>query len=264
MKDLFIIKIGGNIIDDETALKSFLADFSSIGGNKILVHGGGKVATELSARLGIETKMVDGRRITDSDTIRVVTMTYAGWLNKSITARLQSLGCNAVGLSGVDGNLIPAVKRPVKDIDYGWVGDVEQEKINAKFLSQLLEGGHTPVIAPVAADGNGNLLNINADTIAQALAQVLGKFFITTLIYCFEKKGLLLDVTDASSVINEIKFNDAEDMKRRGVITNGMVPKVDNAFRALQSGVHSVVMGHAGFIKKMVSQEKGYGTYFKA
>ena len=264
MEELIVVKIGGNIIDDETALRAFLADFASISTNKILVHGGGRLATELSTKLGIETHMVDGRRITDADTIRIVTMTYAGWINKNITAVLQSLECDAIGLCGADGKIIPAVKRPVKEIDYGWVGDIEQDKVNVAFLGQLIENGYTTVVAPITADKDGNLLNVNADTIAQVLAQALSPFYTTTLIYCFEKNGLLLDVADSASVVEEINSRYADDLKKSGAITNGMIPKIDNAFRAIESGVHNVAMGHAANIKQMVSGKKGYGTYFKA
>jgi len=263
MEQLLVIKIGGNIIDDDAALKAFLNDFASIPAKKILVHGGGKVATELSGKLGVQTRMAEGRRITDEDTIRIVTMTYAGWINKSITSKLQSAGCNAIGLCGMDGMIIPAIKRPVKEIDYGWVGDIEADKVNAKFLSQLLESNFTPVIAPVTSNKEGNLLNVNADTIAQVLAQALSEFYNTTLIYCFEKKGLLMDVNDPASVIGEVNYTFAQDLKQRKIIADGMIPKIDNAFNAIQNGVQSVVIGHAKFIKNIASGEKGYGTYLK-
>jgi acetylglutamate kinase len=263
VEQLLVIKIGGNIIDDAAALHAFIEDFATIPIRKILVHGGGKLATELSTKLGVQTRMVDGRRITDEDTIRIVTMTYAGWINKSITAKLQSVGCNAIGLCGADGMIIPAVKRPVEEIDYGWVGDIEADKVNAKFLSQLLDSSFTPVIAPVTSDKEGNLLNVNADTIGQVLAQALSKFYNTTLVYCFERNGLLLDVNDPSSVIGEINYKTAQELKQRKIIADGMIPKIDNAFNALQSGVQSVVIGHAKYIKKIASGEKNYGTYLK-
>jgi acetylglutamate kinase len=263
MKELLIVKIGGNIIDDEKAMKTFLSDFASITMPKILVHGGGKLATDLSAKLGIETKMIEGRRITDEETLRIVTMTYAGWINKSIAAKLQAEGMNAIGLSGVDANIIPAIKRSVKDIDYGWVGDILTDKINSSFLNQLLNDEITPVIAPIAADGAGHLLNVNADTIAQSLAEAMSALYETTLIYCFEKKGLLSDINDESTVISEITEHDAETMKANGIITKGMIPKIDNALKAIKHGVKTIVIGHAIDIKLIAQKQKGYGTYIR-
>lgn len=260
MEKLLVVKIGGNILDDEPALKKFLADFASISGNKLLVHGGGKVATELSARLGIKTEMADGRRITGEATIKVVTMAYAGWLNKSLTAGLQALGCSAIGLCGADAQLIPAVKRPVNEIDYGWVGDILQDKINAEFLSGLFQAGFTPVIAPITSDGKGHLLNINADTVAQALARALSTLFDTTLVYCFEKNGLLRNVNDDDSVIEQIDAPVSERLKQEGIISKGMIPKIDNALDAAKAGVQHIMIGHAAFIAQMAQQQKGYGT----
>jgi acetylglutamate kinase len=263
MKELLIVKIGGNIIDDEQALHCFLSDFAAISGPKILVHGGGKLATELSDKLDIETKMIEGRRITDAKTIKVVTMTYAGWINKSIVALLQAKGATAIGLSGVDGNIIPAVKRPVKDIDYGWVGDILTKQINIAFLSKLIEGQMIPVIAPIASDSEGNLLNVNADTVAQSLAEALSAVFETTLVYCFEKKGVLSDVNDESSVVSEITEQHAEEMKANGTISKGMIPKIDNAIKAINNGVKTIVIGHAKDIKEIAQKQEGYGTYIR-
>jgi acetylglutamate kinase len=263
MKELLIIKIGGNIIDDERALSVFLSDLASISTPKILIHGGGKLATELSNKLGIETRMIEGRRITDEETIKIVTMTYAGWINKNIVARLQAKGLTAIGLSGADAGLIPAVRRPVKDIDYGWVGDILTEKINSTFLNKLLTDGITPVIAPIASDGEGHLLNVNADTIAQSLAEAMSSLYDTTLVYCFEKKGLLSDVNDESSVVAKVTQKDAESMKANGTITKGMIPKIDNAFKAINNGVKTVMIGHAADIKQIAQKQKGYGTYIR-
>ena len=260
MDELIVIKIGGNIVDDESALNSFLSDLARIPAHKILVHGGGKVATELSAKLGIETKMVDGRRITDEATIKVVTMAYAGYINKNITAVLQSKDCKAIGLSGVDARIIPAVKRPVKDIDYGWVGDIKTEEVNSAFLSQLLADGYVPVIAPIACDDEGRLLNINADTVAQSIAVSLSDTYAVTLIYCFEKDGVLHNIEDESSVIPVIALNEIENLKTNSVISKGMIPKIDNACVAINAGVKKVVIGHASHIAKIVQKEKGYGT----
>jgi acetylglutamate kinase len=200
MKELLVVKIGGNIIDNEKALAAFLADFAAINRPKLLVHGGGKLATEVSAALGIQAQFIDGRRITDEAALKVVTMVYAGWINKRITASLQANGCKSIGLSGADANLLPAVKRPVKDIDYGFVGDLVSAGVNTDFLNQLLQQGITPVIAPVTADAQGQLLNINADTVARTIAEVMCSIYITDLVYCFEKNGLLSNVEDDSSV----------------------------------------------------------------
>jgi acetylglutamate kinase len=257
---LLIIKIGGNIIDDEKALSSFLDDYASLPHKKILVHGGGKLATELSTKLGIETKLVEGRRITDEQTIKVVTMTYAGWINKNIVALLQSRQINSLGLCGADAQLIPAVKRPVREIDYGWVGDVVKEKINASFLKTLLTENINPVIAPLSCDAQGHLLNINADTVAQSLAEVMSRFYAVTLIYGFEKNGLLQNVQDNASLIHEINFENAEALKTKGVITGGMIPKIDNAFAAIKNGVETVIIGNASHIRQLAANEKGYGT----
>jgi acetylglutamate kinase len=257
---LLIIKIGGNIIDDERALNSFLHDFAALPQQKILVHGGGKLATELSTKLGIETKILEGRRITDEETIKVVTMTYAGWINKTIVARLQSKQCNAIGLSGADANIIPAVRRPVRDIDYGLVGDILNKEIDKGLINILLQQQLTPVIAPLACDSAGNLLNINADTVAQALAEAMSANYDTTLIYCFEKNGLLRSVDDNNSVIPEINFASAETLKADGTISKGMIPKIDNAFAALKNGVNKVIIGNASHIRQLASTEKGYGT----
>jgi acetylglutamate kinase len=260
MEELIVIKIGGNVIDNEQALDAFLTELSTIGGHKILIHGGGKLATELSTKLGIETKMVDGRRITDEETIKVVTMTYAGFVNKTIVAKLQARGNPAIGLSGVDARIIPAVKRPVKDVNYGWVGDILTEKINAPFLSTMLAGGYTPVIAPIACDDEGHLLNINADTVAQSVAVALSGMYATTLIYCFEKNGVLRDVNDDDSAIPVITLSDADTLKADGTISKGMIPKIDNACQAIRDGVKTVVIGHAAHISHIANKEKGYGT----
>lgn len=263
MEKLLVVKIGGNIIDNNQALDKFLIDFASLPLPKILVHGGGKLATELSQRLGIVTNIVEGRRITDLETIKVVTMTYAGWINKNITARLQALNCNAIGLCGADAKLLPAVKRPVKEIDYGLVGDLDYENVNATLLANFLSIACTPVIAPVTANATGDLLNVNADTVAQALAQALSSFYNTTLIYCFEKKGLLADVNNNDSVIAEVNKLNADLLKQQGVIAQGMIPKIDNAVNAIEKGVQKVIIGHAAFIKEMAEEQKGYGTYIR-
>ena len=254
MKKLFVIKIGGNVIDDEKQLSSFLNDFAKMKEKKILIHGGGKIATEMGKQLGIEAKMVDGRRITDADTLQVVQMVYGGLINKNIVAQLQQRKCNAIGLTGTDGNIILAAKRPVKEIDYGFVGDVK--KVNAEKISSLLNSGLSPVIAPLTHDGKGQILNTNADTMASAIAVALAKKYDTTLIYCFEKSGVLRDVADESSVIEKIKLAEYKKYKADGIISKGMIPKLDNAFNAINKKVKSVVICHANDLKKVVSNKK--------
>lgn len=240
---LNVIKIGGNVIDDPQKLDNFLRDFSSLPGNKILIHGGGKIATKIAEKLGIETQMVEGRRITDKPMLEVVTMVYGGLVNKQIVAALQSKNCNAIGLTGADGGAILAKKRPVKNIDYGFVGDIE--KVNAEFISNLLQNNVSPVFAPLTYDIDGNMLNTNADTQASAIAVGMSKDFEVNLVYCFEKKGVLLDAEDDDSVISEIKPEYYEELKASGAIFAGMIPKLDNAFDALEKGVKKVTICQA-------------------
>lgn len=259
MKILHIIKIGGNILDDEQKLHSFLKNLIKVQGNKIIVHGGGRLASSLSVKLGIEPKMHNGRRITDLETVRVVTMVYAGWINKSIVAELNSLGASAIGLSGADAQLIPAEKRPVREIDYGFAGDIVEEKVNGKFLAQLLESNMLPVIAPITADDKGQLLNTNADTIASALAVALAAHYEVNLIYCFEKKGVLLDVSKDDSVIGDLDKKRFAELKSQGIIDKGMIPKLENAFHALDQGVRQVLIGHADDIISL-TEKKHEGT----
>lgn len=242
---VYIIKIGGNIIDDSAALGRFIHEFVRVPGKKILVHGGGKIATQLAADLGIPAQLVDGRRITDEATLRVVTMVYAGLVNKHIVALLQAAGNNAIGLSGADGNAIRAVKRPVRQIDYGFAGDLPDDAVNTESLKAFLEAGFTPVFSAITHDGSGQLLNTNADTIASALAVALAAEYKTALVYCFEKKGVLRDVNDAGSVVREIREPDVEALIRDGVVAGGMIPKLHNAFDAINRGVSEVFVGHA-------------------
>lgn len=260
MERVYIIKIGGNILDDEQKLHSFLSNLVKVEGKKILVHGGGKLASSLSLKLGIEPQMHNGRRITDLETVRVVTMVYAGWINKSIVAELNSLGATAIGLSGADAKLIPAEKRQVRDIDYGYAGDILQEKVNGKFLAQLLDAALLPVIAPITADNKGQLLNTNADTIASSLAVALAVHYEVNLIYCFEKKGVLLDVSNDDSVVPDLDKDRFAELKSKGVIDKGMIPKLENAFDALNKGVHRVLIGHADSIISLTSQTQHEGT----
>jgi acetylglutamate kinase len=259
MKPLHIIKIGGNVIDNSENLHHFLKDFTALDGYKILVHGGGKVATQLSETLGIEAKLVDGRRITDIETLRVVTMVYGGLINKNIVAQLQRFGTNAIGLTGADGDFIRAVKRPVKTIDYGYVGDLNEKSINPENIGRLLEADFTPVFCAITHDGEGQLLNTNADTIASALAVALAKIYETTLVYCFEKKGVLMDINDEESVIREINPTRYEELKKEQIIHSGMLPKLDNAFTAIACGVKAVVIGRADELAE-VQKNKPFGT----
>lgn len=245
---LTIIKVGGKIVEEEQSLKQLLSDFADIEGYKLLVHGGGRSATRIASALGIESKMINGRRITDAETLKVVTMVYGGLVNKNIVAGLQSLGINALGLTGADMDIIRSVKRPVKEIDYGFVGDVE--KVNAEFLADLINKGIVPVLAPLTHDGKGNMLNTNADTIAGETAKALATFFDVNLVYCFEKKGVLSDENNDDSVITTITRRDFDKYVTEGVIQGGMIPKLENAFAALEAGVKEVTITLASAINK--------------
>ena len=255
MDKLIIVKIGGNIIDDETRLSSFLQDFATVQARKILVHGGGKLATRLAEQMKVPQQMVDGRRITDAETLKVVTMVYAGYINKNIVAQLQARGCNAIGLTGADGNAIRAHKRVHSTMDYGFVGDVDA--IDSSLLSNLLQQGLTPVLSPITHDKKGQLLNTNADTIAQETAKALSVSYDIELIYSFEKNGVLLDVNDEDSVIKKINAGYYSELKTEGKIFAGMIPKLDNAFSALNNGVKKVIIGKAEEIHELISGEKG-------
>ena len=276
-----VIKIGGNIVDNPDLLRQFVKDFAAIPGKKILIHGGGVMASQMQKSMGMEPVMIEGRRVTDEDTLKVVTMVYAGWCNKNITALLQSERCNAIGLSGADGNAIKAAKRaPMKVmnqetgeemmVDYGYVGDVTAESVNAKFLYSLLERGITPVLCAINHDGEGNLLNTNADTIASSVATAMANYRYRSprevcckcedcthcsddgrlthrvnLIYCFEKDGVLYDKNDDSSVIPEINEEYFAQLKAEGRVADGMIPKLTNAFKAISNGVDKVIIKHA-------------------
>lgn len=246
MEKLTIIKVGGKIVEEEETLQRLLTDFSAIPGKKLLVHGGGRSATRLAAQLGIESQMVNGRRITDADTLRVVTMVYGGLVNKNIVAGLQSHGVNALGLTGADMNVIRSHKRPVKDIDYGFVGDVDE--VNAEFLGKLIHEGVVPVMAPLTHDKEGHLLNTNADTIAGETAKALARLFDVTLIFCFEKKGVLSDENDDDSVIPHLTRADFDNLVTEGIIQGGMIPKLENSFQALEAGVSRVIITQASAI----------------
>ncbi|MDB5267592.1 MAG: acetylglutamate kinase [Hymenobacter sp.] len=248
--ELKIFKIGGGIIDNEADLLEFVRLFSEINGPKILVHGGGKGASEMMANLGIAPRMINGRRITDAATLDIVTMFYAGKTNKQLVAALQSRGVNALGLSGADGNVIQATKRPVRDVDYGFVGDLSEASVNAELIHQFLGIGLTPVFCAINHDGHGQLLNTNADTIAASVAKALSAKYAVALHFCFEKRGVLTDVADDKSVINKINLADYAELKESGIIADGMLPKLENAFDALQFGVDKVIIEHALYINE--------------
>jgi acetylglutamate kinase len=272
-----VVKIGGNVVDNPELLREFVRDFAAMPGMKVLVHGGGVMASQMQKEMGMVPKMIEGRRVTDEQTLKVVTMVYAGWCNKNITALLQARGCNAIGLTGADGNAIKASKRPPlhveslgEDVDYGYVGDVSAQSVNAPFIYSLLSRGIVPVFNAINHDGNGNLLNTNADTIASSIAVAMANYRYRTprevccrceecthcsddgrltheteLIYCFEKDGVLMDKDDDSSVIPEIDKEQFTMLKEKGVVADGMIPKLTNSFKAIDSGVARVVIKHA-------------------
>ncbi|GLB52353.1 acetylglutamate kinase [Neptunitalea chrysea] len=251
--ELKIIKIGGNVIENETALEAFITDFAAVKGPKILVHGGGKLATQLAEKIGIETTMVEGRRITDAETLKVITMVYGGFANKNIVAKLQGNGCNAIGLSGADGNAIQAIKRPVKTIDYGYVGDVTG--ISEQTIDALLKSGLTPVFCAITHDGNGQLFNTNADTIAATIAVGMSNIYNTALYYCFEKNGVMKDINNEDSVIEHINTENYPTLLAEKIVTEGMIPKLYNAFEALKQNVKKVCIGNTKMIVEN-SQQK--------
>lgn len=257
MEPLYIIKIGGNIIDDPKKLSHFIECFAKIEGKKILVHGGGKLATDLAEKLGIEQQMIEGRRVTDEETLKIVTMVYAGYINKNIVAKLQWYGINALGLTGADGNLLPAKKREHPSIDYGYVGDIEPAQIVLRKWGALLNNDFTLVMAPITHNNRGTLLNTNADSVAQEIATALCRMYEVNLIYCFEKQGVLLDVNDESSVINLINPPYYSELKEKGLIFAGMLPKLENAFKAVNKGVKKVIIGQAGDLAELIAGTKG-------
>jgi acetylglutamate kinase len=262
MEKVYVIKIGGNIIDNDDALQKFLSDYASLNAKKILIHGGGKVATDISAGLGIEAKMVDGRRITDAETLKIVTMVYGGLINKKIVAQLQSKKCNAIGLTGADANIVQSKKRPVKNgIDYGFVGDVE--KVNSDTLSTLIHSSLFPILAPLSHDAQGNMLNVNADTMASVTAVAMAKSFEVHLVYCFELKGVLENFEDKNSVISEITPDKYALLKDQGIISKGMIPKLDNSFDAINAGVSSVRICHADDLVGIINKGEIKGTVLR-
>ena len=255
---LTLVKVGGKIVEEEDSLQLLLKDFAKIKGYKVLVHGGGRSATKIATQLGIESKMVNGRRITDMETLKVVTMVYGGLVNKNIVAGLQSYGVNALGLTGADLNFMCSDKRKVVDIDYGFVGDVRE--VNAGLLSSVIEQGIVPVLAPLTHDGKGNLLNTNADTIAGEAAKALAEYFDVTLIFCFEKKGVLMSEADDDSVIPLLDQELFKKYVEEGIIQGGMIPKLENSFKALDAGVKEVIITqaseiHTGTGTKIISKK---------
>ena len=235
-----VVKIGGNVIDNPESLQSFLKDFAALEGEKILVHGGGKEATRMSESMGVKANMIDGRRVTDRQTLDIVTMVYAGLINKRIVAALQSLGCDAVGLTGADGNVMPATRRRPNPIDYGYVGDIDPSKVNDSFLRLLLDGGKVPVHCAICHDGKGGLLNCNADSIAAAMALGASRIGEVRLTYCFEKPGVMTDVNDENSVIPLVTAESFESLKKEGIVAAGMIPKLENALKSAAEGVTEV------------------------
>lgn len=252
---LNVVKIGGNIIDDDLKLFAFLDEFSKLDGYKILIHGGGKIATELAERLNVPQVMIQGRRQTDKETVKIVTMVYAGLINKSIIAKLQFLNCNSFGLTGLDGKTVVAHQRKNTPIDYGFVADIDG--INISVISFLLAQGITPIIAPLTDDGKGQLLNVNADTLAQEIAAALAKDFEVQLVYSFEKEGVLLNIDDDNSVISHLTQPIYLELKQQNKIFAGMIPKLDNAFKAIEQGIKVVIIGNANKLKQLISGESG-------
>ncbi len=255
MNRLIVIKIGGNIIDDDTMLSSFLNDFSTIKEKKILVHGGGKLATRMAGQLNIEQQMIDGRRITDAETLKIVTMVYAGYINKNIVAALQQHGCNAIGITGADGDAITAHKRIKGAIDYGFAGDIDA--VNTSFFDHLIGMGNDIIVAPITHDKKGQLLNTNADTIAQEIATAMSSLYDVSLVYGFEKAGVLLDADKDDTVIPAIDPALYTKLKADNIIFAGMIPKLDNAFSAIGKGVKKVIIGKAENLIELIEGKKG-------
>ncbi len=257
-----VVKIGGNIINDPQALNTVLDHFARLDGPKVLIHGGGKLATDLAGKLGISQTMVQGRRVTDQETLRIAIMVYGGWINKSIVAGLQARGLSAVGVSGADFDLIRAMKRNPVPVDYGFVGDITG--VNSKALNTLIQTGTTPVFAPLSHDGKGSLLNTNADTIAYEVAKALAHAFQVRLLFTFEKEGVLLDVSDESTLVKDLTPGRYAELRAQGKITDGMIPKLENAFRAIEAGVSEVILGKAEVLPRLIERSTGTRLYRNA
>lgn len=247
MEHITVVKVGGKVVENRESLQKLLVGFCALKGHKVLVHGGGRMATTIGDQLGIESKYIDGRRITDKEMLKVVTMVYGGLVNKTIVASLQALGCNAIGLTGADLNVIEAHKRPVKDIDYGYAGDID--KVNAGLLADLIHKDVVPVMAPLTHDLKGGMLNTNADTIAAEVARAMTEFFEVSLVYCFEKKGVLLDENDDESVIRELNRASYKTYVDEGRISGGMIPKLDNAYASIDKGVKKVIITRSDLLQ---------------
>lgn len=260
MKKLSIIKIGGNVIDSHEKLNAFLKDFAEIDGHKILIHGGGKIATELAEKMGVEQQMVNGRRITDAETLDVVTMVYAGLINKNLVAKLQTYGQNYIGVSGVDLNLIKTKKRAIKDYDFGFVGDITTDSISTDKLNLFIKKNITPIFCAITHNGHGQLLNTNADTLASAIAVAMADFYEVNLYFCFEKKGVLSNSDDEDSVIENITPPIFEELKNQNIINKGMIPKLENAFSAINSGVGNVFILQEKYLLECINQNQNHGT----
>ena len=245
METVTVVKIGGNVVDNPEALSRFVRDFAALPGPKMLVHGGGKEATRLGERLGIPATMIDGRRVTSRETLDVVTMVYAGLINKRIVAMLQAAGCNALGMSGADADVIRATRRPAQPVDYGFVGDIAAEGVDGKMILNLMEQGLTPVFCAITHDGHGQLLNCNADTIASSVAIGISRLAPVDLLYCFEQVGVMMDINDPESLIASITPKSFAELKARGIVNKGMLPKLENSFKAIDAGVKSVIIKSA-------------------
>jgi len=255
VEKLFVIKIGGNIVDDAVALRSFLQKFATVDAHKILVHGGGKIATSIGKQLSIEPNYINGRRITDEATIDLVTMVYGGLINKKLVAALQSMNCNAIGLTGADANIIPAVKRPVAEIDYGFVGDINSSHVSVGSLQLFLDNKLVPVVAPLTHDGKGQILNTNADTVASSLAVALSELYDVRLIYCFEKKGVLENIEDENSVVTLINKEKYQQLLQEKKLADGILPKIENAFAAINCGLNEVLIGDANDLLQNITEQ---------
>jgi len=255
MESLYVVKIGGNIIDEEALLSVFLKKFANIHAKKILVHGGGKLATRLAEKLGIPQQLIEGRRITDGETLKIVTMVYAGYINKNIVAELQSLHCNAIGITGADGNSMLAHKREKASVDYGFAGDIDQ--VNATWFKQQLDEGVSVIASSITHDGKNQLLNTNADTIAQEIAKAMSTIYNVTLIYSFEKSGVLFDMEDEHSVVASLNTVRYAELKETKKIFAGMIPKLDNAFAAISHGVNKVIIGKGEDLDQLISGASG-------
>lgn len=259
-KKITIVKAGGHILEDQDAQERFLADFASLPGYKILVHGGGNIATEIGEKMGLKSEYIQGRRITDEATIELVTMVYGGLINRKIVAQLQALDCNAIGLTGADGKLITGVKRPAGKIDYGWVGDLTTESVNTRTLATLLKAGMVPVIAPLSCSKEGQFLNTNADTIASVVAQAMARDWTVSLVFCFEKSGILSDPDSEDSVVPVLDQHGYESLQQEFSLSGGIFPKIDNAFEAAAAGVKQVRIGAASDLVCLVRSECEAGT----